>query len=439
MPSKPSPKPDFPIRRATLLMLRGFCLIGGFGLLSSGWVMAESLPNEQPLEELSTKAADLTLTVSSDPAPAPAPAAPLSLAQAAELKIETAPTAEVAPSAPAVAAPATESVPAVEAPTVTPPSEVVPATLPATDEVPPGYNSVFVDPTEYSVGATESPTLVFSERSTGCQATLQQGQSVPNTVCGGVSGGNSNTLPALPTNGGEQRVAEAGVGGTPSVNVGPVNISANGINFSGGSTAAGRDYYNRLLRPLNSLRQGVQNYIFPLAVPAPITSLFGWRVHPIYGTQRFHSGTDLGAPLGTPVIAAQAGRVVTADFLGGYGLTVILRHKEGTEETLYGHMSRLLVQPGDWVEQGEVVGLVGSTGNSTGPHLHFEVRQLTGDGWVAMSPNELLGYALANFNQTLNGPIASLILGGDAEATPAIKPAVTTPDLPFRPAQPNAS
>ncbi|NEQ31145.1 MAG: M23 family metallopeptidase [Leptolyngbya sp. SIO4C5] len=272
---------------------------------------------------------------------------------------------------------------------------------------------------------------------------MQQGQAVPNNVCGGANGASGTSNPALSPLPAENSapVASRGNanGGSPAVSVGPVNISANGINFSGGSTAAGRDYYNRLLRPLNSLRQGAQDFIFPLAVPAPITSLFGWRIHPIYGTQRFHSGTDLGAPLGTPIVAAQAGRVATADFVGGYGLTVILRHKEGTQETLYGHMSRLLVQPGDWVEQGEVIGLVGSTGNSTGPHLHFEVRQLTGDGWVAMSPNEMLRYALGNFNQALNGPLASLVLGGEAEAAPAAKSAAPNPELPFRPAQPNAS
>ncbi|NJL86271.1 MAG: M23 family metallopeptidase [Leptolyngbyaceae cyanobacterium SM1_1_3] len=324
--------------------------------------------------------------------------------------------------------------PAVPAAEVAPASEVVPSSIPAAEDVPEGYSSVFVDPTSYSVGATESPALVFSERSTGCEATLQQGQAVPNSVC---NSSVSGSLPGLPATNAPQVAFSTTSAGTPSVNVGPVNISANGINFSSSSTAAGRDYYNRLLRPLNSLRQG-GSFIFPLAIPAPITSLFGWRIHPISGTQRFHSGTDLGAPLGTPVLAAQAGRVATADFLGGYGLTVILRHQEGTEETLYGHLSRLLVQPGDWVEQGEVVGLVGSTGNSTGPHLHFEVRQLTGDGWVAMNPNDLLSYALAHFNQALSSPLASLIMGaGSAEA--GANPEAIAPDLPFRPAQPNAS
>jgi murein DD-endopeptidase MepM/ murein hydrolase activator NlpD len=141
--------------------------------------------------------------------------------------------------------------------------------------------------------------------------------------------------------------------------------------------------------------------MFPLTIPAAITSIFGWRIHPITGNHRFHSGTDLGAPLGTPVLAAYAGNVAIANFLGGYGLTVVLDHNEFTQQTLYGHLSETFVQPGEWVEQGTVIGRVGSTGNSTGPHLHFETRQLTPEGWVATDPGAQLESSLAHLVEAL--------------------------------------
>jgi murein DD-endopeptidase MepM/ murein hydrolase activator NlpD len=144
---------------------------------------------------------------------------------------------------------------------------------------------------------------------------------------------------------------------------------------------------------------GTFNFMFPLTVPAPITSGFGWRIHPITGDRRLHAGTDLGAPMGTPVVAAAAGQVVSADWMGGYGNAIVIQHGQ-IEETLYGHLSAILVQPGQWVEQGTIIGQVGSTGNSTGPHLHFETRQLTSEGWIAVDSGVQLEYAL---NQLVNG------------------------------------
>lgn len=135
--------------------------------------------------------------------------------------------------------------------------------------------------------------------------------------------------------------------------------------------------------------------IFPLAVAASTTSSFGWRVHPISGENRFHAGIDFGAPIGATVIAAHSGQVVAAQWQGGYGLAIVLRYKDGTEETLYAHLSEVFVQPGQWVEQGQPIGAVGSTGNSTGPHLHFEVRQNTAEGWVAIDPAAQLNRAIS--------------------------------------------
>lgn len=134
--------------------------------------------------------------------------------------------------------------------------------------------------------------------------------------------------------------------------------------------------------------------IVPLTVVASTTSSFGWRVHPISGESRFHAGIDFGAPMGATVIAAHSGQVVAAEWQGGYGLAIALRHKDGTEETLYAHLSEIFVQPGQWVEQGQPIGAVGSTGNSTGPHLHFEIRQNTGEGWIAVDPATQLNQAI---------------------------------------------
>lgn len=147
--------------------------------------------------------------------------------------------------------------------------------------------------------------------------------------------------------------------------------------------------------------QGNTSLIFPVSIPASISSAFGWRTHPITGTQRMHSGTDIAAPMGTPVLAAYPGEVETADSLGGYGLTVILRHLDGTQESRYAHLSQILVQPGQWVEQGAVIGLVGSTGFSTGPHLHFEWRHKTEQGWIAVDAGLHLQMAADNMIRAL--------------------------------------
>jgi hypothetical protein len=109
-----------------------------------------------------------------------------------------------------------------------------------------------------------------------------------------------------------------------------------------------------------------------LPVSGRVTSKFGERFHPILGYARFHKGVDLGASAGTPIVAAADGRVVSAGWHGGYGRQVAIAHAGGMETT-YGHMSRIAARAGELVRQGQVIGYVGSSGLSTGPHLHFEV------------------------------------------------------------------
>ncbi len=115
----------------------------------------------------------------------------------------------------------------------------------------------------------------------------------------------------------------------------------------------------------------VQGFVMP--TNGSVGSRFGPRVHPIFGSTRMHSGVDIGGTSNDPIWAAKAGRVIFSGRKGGYGNAVIVQH-EGNVATLYAHMIETRSSDGDWVEQGELIGLVGSTGWSTGPHLHFEVR-----------------------------------------------------------------
>lgn len=117
--------------------------------------------------------------------------------------------------------------------------------------------------------------------------------------------------------------------------------------------------------------QGNGQFVYPS--DGPITSGFGWRLHPILGYRRFHAGIDFGADYGTVIFAADQGTVILAGWYGGYGNAVVIDHGNGLT-TLYGHASELYVSEGQTVQRGQPIAAVGSTGLSTGPHLHFEVR-----------------------------------------------------------------
>jgi murein DD-endopeptidase MepM/ murein hydrolase activator NlpD len=118
-------------------------------------------------------------------------------------------------------------------------------------------------------------------------------------------------------------------------------------------------------------RVGVRGMVWP--TPGPVTSGFGYRVHPIYGYRRLHAGIDIGAPVGQGIVAALGGTVITAGPAGTYGNLVVVDHGDGLT-TAYAHQSRVLVSTGQRVAKGQRIGLVGTTGASTGPHLHFETR-----------------------------------------------------------------
>jgi murein DD-endopeptidase MepM/ murein hydrolase activator NlpD len=271
----------------------------------------------------------------------------------------------------------------------------------------PQASEPYIDTKDYSVGATEPyappDQVVVDERSSGCQATLSASQSVAASLCAAPPVQSIYTSPASE---GEQAPAWASNRwATPSGAETSEGVSAQTIQGALNYTAVPPQ--NLAIKPLtgaNPLRwilNGGERMIFPLVNPVDITSIFGWRVHPITGEWRFHSGTDLGAPMGTPVLAAYSGKVSVAEFLGGYGLSILLDHNQGKQETRYAHLSEVFVKPGQWVQQGTVIGLVGSTGNSTGPHLHFEALQSTSEGMVAVDPTAELQTTMTQLAKAL--------------------------------------
>ena len=279
----------------------------------------------------------------------------------------------------------------------------IPVTVPPRLQmgIPGQINAIPVVPSSEIQGPGPAPVVVFSERSSGCRTTLNVGQDLPASICGQSLGqmptnlgqGNGETWenwasPTMAEGGGQENWSQGffSPSGLPPIPESPLEVAVQSLGQMLQPSLNVMDYYARTIRP--QARTGNANFrpLFPLGFAAPVTSPFGWRIHPIFGTLRLHTGLDLGAEWGTPVHAALSGRVTISDFLGGYGLTVVLQHDDQDQETLYGHLSEVFVQPGDWVEQGEAIGRVGSTGNSTGPHLHFEVRQWTEQGWVALNP-----------------------------------------------------
>jgi murein DD-endopeptidase MepM/ murein hydrolase activator NlpD len=132
-------------------------------------------------------------------------------------------------------------------------------------------------------------------------------------------------------------------------------------------------------------RQEINGDLFIWPVRSFVTSHYGYRLSPFTGARQFHSGLDIGAPTGTPIKAAMAGRVNTAGFNDSLGNYVVISHHSGYR-TLYAHMNAVMVKPGAYVGMGQRIGDVGSTGLSTGPHLHFTVYK----NGVTVNPRSLM-------------------------------------------------
>lgn len=114
------------------------------------------------------------------------------------------------------------------------------------------------------------------------------------------------------------------------------------------------------------------SYIWPYPQNNYVHSPFGWRIHPIFGDNRFHSGIDIGGAMGQPIVAIASGTVVTAVYSSSYGNYVVINHGNGNT-SLYAHLNSMAVSVGAKVSQGQTIGYCGTTGWSTGPHLHFEI------------------------------------------------------------------
>ena len=181
-------------------------------------------------------------------------------------------------------------------------------------------------------------------------------------------------------------LAREGIAASP---LPPIRVPVNALLAGIGGRLRLADVFRLTPRPSPIGGNGNRGLIFPLIGSAVPSSPFGWRLHPILGSWIMHSGRDFAAPEGTPVVAALSGKVVSSGDAGGYGLAVEIEHGNPLRRTLYGHLSELYVRAGDSVRQGEVIGRVGSTGLSTGPHLHFELRLPQDGGWVATDPGEM--------------------------------------------------
>ncbi|HEX8668355.1 MAG TPA: peptidoglycan DD-metalloendopeptidase family protein [Allosphingosinicella sp.] len=163
---------------------------------------------------------------------------------------------------------------------------------------------------------------------------------------------------------------------------------------------------------------GRQSGVLQRPVPGTVSSNFGMRRHPILGYSRMHKGMDFRAGYGTPILAVTDGRVAAAGWAGGYGNQVRLAHSGGIM-TSYSHMSRIVVRPGATIRQGQVIGYAGSTGLSTGPHLHYELYK----NGVPVNPAsvkfatraQLSGEDLAGFRQRLRNLLAVRAGGGTTQ------------------------
>lgn len=408
------------------LLIRSAAILGSLSLLSSGIVLAQtdalvdpvsapSAPAPAPAPRVSApapkKAVPAPTPRVSAPAPAPrvsAPAPRVSAPAPAPRVSAPAPKPEFSPTPRATSPQPTQ--PQLSAPNVSVPSNSrkIPQNLIDTPRQQP--TPVISDKVKLSGSGPNTfvdnlgSSVVLTERSTGCKTVSRNGRLAQGR-CGNTAGRSprqrSTTVSASPVQ--RRSQSKLQTRRTNAANRSRVRpVAVRGRSAIQSIPAEQIAFYNQMKRQV-VVPGGNTSLQFPLSIPAEITSSFGFRIHPILGTRRLHSGTDIAAPMGTPVLAAYGGEVAIADYTGGYGLMVALRHEDGTQESRYAHLSQVFVQPGDRVDRGDVIGLVGSTGMSTGPHLHFEWRHLMPSGWSAVDAGVHLEYAMQNLINGMNG------------------------------------
>ena len=270
---------------------------------------------------------------------------------------------------------------------------------------------IAVDDTPLRIQGLVGPSLYRSARAAGVPARAVEAYiralSTQLSVPGGIGSGDKFDI-----------IIEHRRAATGEVETGP-------LLYAGLKRASGRDL--QLMQWESDGRSqwfeasgvGRQSGGMTQPVPGPITSNYGLRMHPILGYARMHRGIDMRASYGTPILAVADGSVARAGWAGGYGRQVRLNHASGLS-TSYSHMSRIAVQPGAHVRQGQVIGYIGTSGLSTGPHLHFETYR----NGATVNPRsvrfvgraQLSGTALASFRSRLRSLLGTP-LGGAQQAS----------------------
>ncbi len=306
-----------------------------------------------------------------------------SLAAAEEPAAGVAPPAAVPPPPPVVPAP--ERLQAAPPPSVLPPAQQAPQRFDRSLDA--LVREGIVTPAERQrsrTGATTTPQQSLAHQRACSSGALSEQECRTGVVVRWR--GRSDQLPTaahaeLAIAGGVSRL------GAPLTT--PLTVPVSALLAGPGGTFSLASVFAVTPRPAPVLGNGNRRLLFPLIGSAITSSEFGYRLHPVLGSWLMHAGKDLAAPQGTPVVAALAGRVMSSGLAGGYGLAIEIEHGNPRRRTLYGHLSELYVKPGARVRQGEVIGRVGSTGLSTGPHLHFELRLPAEGAWVAVDPGDL--------------------------------------------------
>ncbi|MEO0375088.1 MAG: peptidoglycan DD-metalloendopeptidase family protein [Cyanobacteria bacterium P01_A01_bin.17] len=425
---RPTDKPTNRVRTTPFLLLwTWISLISGLSHLTLSGLKAHAadliIPADSPP---AARPAAPKPVIRSAPAPkpvvrsAPAPKPVVRSAPAPKPVVKSAPIIQSAPVGQQLAPPASSGANA--RPQTPKPSVIIKSPVPTSqpiakpNSIPSAPQAKSSNPLidtsrNYDLGATQAQPyvkpsrVVVSERSSGCQAVV--GRSVSSSICGGgtpparvvrVQPARAVAQQAAPIKLRKPYVTSRSQSRSVVANVQRGLTPASAPTFAAKPYQQGKSYKAKAYKganPLKWLLSDGKQMIFPLSIPARISSAFGWRVHPLSGQRRFHSGTDIAAPMGTPVVAAYDGDVAIADYLGGYGLSVLLHHNRGEHATRYAHLSEIFVQPGQAVEQGTVIGLVGSTGHSTGPHLHFEAMQKTPQGYALIDTDIQVEVALS--------------------------------------------